>query len=418
VTDSAAPLFIDSTTQNTESAMITIARRTAAISESATIKVDQRAKALIAEGRSVINFGAGEPDFATPEHIVDAAVEAARDPRNHRYSPPAGLADLRAAIAAKTLRDSGLVVDPSQVVVTNGGKQAVYEAFAAVLNDGDEVLLPSPYWTTYPESIALAGGRAVPVFAGADQGYKVTVDQLEAAFTERTRGLVFVSPSNPTGAVYTREETREIGEWALSRGVWVLSDEIYQNLTYTGESAPSIVDVVPDLASSCMLVNGVAKTYAMTGWRVGWLVAPPAVAKAATTLQSHLCSNVSNVAQVAALAALTGTQEPALQMHRAFSNRRSLILQELRAIDGIDVPTPDGAFYVYVDVRAHLDSDTTSGRPSTSLGLAEVLLETAGVAAVPGEAFGRGGYLRFSYALGEDAIREGIRRMGSLVASL
>jgi len=397
--------------------MIPISRRIAAISESATIKVDRRAKELTAQGRSIISFGTGEPDFATPEHIVDAAVAAARDPRNHHYSAPSGLPELRAAIAEKTQRDSGLDIDPSQVIVTNGGKQAVFEAFATVLDDGDEVLLPAPYWTTYPESIALAGGTAVEVFAGADQGYKVTVAQLEAATTKRTRGLVFVSPSNPTGAVYTEQETRDIGEWALAHGLWVLADEIYQDLTYDGVRAPSIVSVVPELASSTLLANGVAKTYAMTGWRVGWLVAPPAIASAAANLQSHLCSNVSNVAQHAALAALTGPQDAAHDMHEAFARRRAVILEQLRAVEGLHVPTPDGAFYVYADVRALLSAERGEGMPTTSLELADDLLEHAGVAAVPGEAFGKSGYLRFSYALGDDDIREGIKRVRSFVDS-
>lgn len=391
--------------------------RIAAIAPSKTMAVDAKAKALAAEGRSVISFGAGEPDFPTPEHIVEAAVAAARDPKNHHYTAAAGLPALRQAITEKTERDSGLSVQASQVVVTNGGKQAVYQAFAALINDGDEVLLPSPYWTTYPESIALAGGRSVEVFAGADQDYKITVDQLEAARTDRTTGFVFVSPSNPTGAVYTEAEIAAIGEWLLANNIWVVTDEIYQTLTYDGVSARSITDVVPDLAGQTVLVNGVAKTYAMTGWRVGWIVAPPRIAAAASTLQSHLCSNVNNVAQVAALTALTGPQEPVEQMRQAFARRRTLILELLRAVPGVEVPTPDGAFYVYADVHGLLGRSWDGVRTDTSLELADVLLERAGVAVVPGEAFGPSGYLRFSYALGDDAITQGIDRLARFVDS-
>jgi aspartate aminotransferase len=391
--------------------MIHISRRAASISESATIKVDAKAKALAAKGRSVISFGTGEPDFPTPDFIVETAVAAARDPRNHHYSASSGLLELREAIAEKTARDSGLIVSPSQVIVTNGGKQAVYEAFATMIDSGDEVLLPAPYWTTYPESIALAGGVAVAVFAGADQDYKVTVEQLEAAWTERTRGLVFVSPSNPTGAVYSESEVREIGEWAYRKGIWVLADEIYQNLTYDGVRAASIVEVVPELAERTLLANGVAKTYAMTGWRVGWLVAPVDAANAAANMQSHLCSNVSNVAQHAALAALTGPQEEVERMLGAFDRRRHLILEQLRRIPGVTTPTPAGAFYAYSDVREVLGRPWGGVTPTSSLELADLLLESVGVAAVPGEAFGKSGYLRFTYALGDEALLEGMARL-------
>lgn len=397
--------------------MINPSARIAAIAPSATMAVSAKARAMAAEGRPVISFGAGEPDFDTPEHIVEAAVAAARDPRNHHYTAAAGLPELRQAIADKTARDSGLEIDASQVVVTNGGKQGVYQGFATLVDEGAEVLLPAPYWTSYPESIALAGGTAVPVFAGADQGYKVTVDQLEAARTERTTGFVFVSPSNPTGAVYTDGEIAEIGEWLLAHGLWVITDEIYQSLTYDGVRARSIVDVVPALAEQTLLVNGVAKSYAMTGWRVGWLIGPPAIAEAAITLQSHLCSNVSNVSQRAAIAALTGPQRPAEQMLNAFARRRKLITERLAGIDGIEVPTPDGAFYAYADVRALLGRSWDQSPVHTSLELADVLLDKIAVAAVPGEAFGPSGYLRFSYALSDEAIIEGIDRLAEFVAA-
>lgn len=392
-----------------------LSARLAAIAESATLKVDAKAKALQAAGRPVISYAAGEPDFATPEHIVEAASAAVLDPRNHRYTPAAGLPELREAVAAKTLRDSGLEVAPSQVIVTNGGKQAVYQSFAALLNPGDEALLPAPYWTTYPEVVKLAGGVPVEVFAGADQGYRVTVEQLEAARTERTKVLLFVSPSNPTGAVYTDEQTKAIGEWALEHGIWVITDEIYQNLVYGSvERALSIVEAVPELAQQTILVNGVAKTYAMTGWRVGWMVGPTDVIKGAANLQSHLSSNVSNVSQRAALAALSGTQEPVERMRQAFDRRRQLIVEELNRIPGVVTPTPEGAFYVYPDVTGLLGREWGGVTPTTSLELADLILEQAEVAAVPGEAFGPSGFLRLSYALGDEPLLEGVRRLQAL----
>lgn len=400
-----------------------LSNRVGSIAESATLKVDARAKALQADGQPVISFAAGEPDFATPDHVVEAAAAAAHDPKNHRYTPAAGLPDLRTAIAAKTLRDSGLAVGINQIVVTNGGKQAVYQAFATLIDPGDEVILPTPYWTTYPESIKLAGGVPVEVFAGADTGYRVTVEQLEAARTPRSKVLLFVSPSNPTGAVYSLEETRAIGEWALAAGLWVISDEIYQNLTYpstaqpVGEPGPravSIVEAVPELANRTILVNGVAKTYAMTGWRVGWMVGPADAIKGAANLQSHLSSNVANVSQRAALAALTGPQDSVEDMRRAFDRRRRTIVAELGKIPGVVCPVPEGAFYVYPDVTGLLGRSWGGVTPATSLALADLILDQAKVAAVPGEAFGPSGYLRLSYALGDAPLLEGIQRLQRL----
>jgi aspartate aminotransferase len=394
-----------------------LSTKIAAIAESATLKVDAKAKALQAQGRPVISYAAGEPDFPTPEHIVEAALVAARDPKAHRYTPAAGLPDLRAAIAEKTLRDSGLEVDSGRVIVTNGGKQSVYEAFQVLLNPGDEVIVPTPFWTTYPEAIALADGVAVDVFADASQNYQVTVEQLEAARTPRTKVLLFVSPSNPTGSVYSPEQTKAIGEWALEHGIWVISDEIYQNLTYDGVRATSIVEAVPELAEQTLLVNGVAKTYAMTGWRVGWTVGPADAIKALGNLQSHLSGNVNNIAQRAAIAALTGPQDAAESMREAFDRRRKLIVGELNKIDGFATPTPQGAFYVYPDVTALLGRTFGGVTPTTSLELADLMLDQAEVAAVPGEAFGPSGYLRFSYALGDDQLLEGVQRLQRLFAS-
>lgn len=393
-----------------------LSKKIGAIAESATLKVDAKAKALQAEGRPVVSYAAGEPDFATPPHIVDAARAALDDPKNFRYTAAVGLPDLREAIAAKTARDSGWSVPASQIVVTNGGKQAVYQAFQVLLDPGDEVLVPAPYWTSYPEAIQLADGVPVEVFAGADQGYKVTVEQLEAARTERTKVLLFVSPSNPTGAVYSPAETQAIGEWAEANGLWVVADEIYQNLVYDGVRAVSIVEAVPALQDRAILVNGVAKTYAMTGWRLGWMIGPADIIKGAANLQSHLCSNVNNIAQRAAIAALNGPQEPIEQMRLAFDRRRKLIVEELNRVPGFHCPTPEGAFYAYVDVTGALGREIGGATPTTSLELADLILEQAEVAAVPGEAFGPSGYLRFSYALGDEALVEGVRRIQTLLA--
>lgn len=395
---------------------VRISRRIAAIAESATLKVDAKAKALQAQGRPVISYAAGEPDFVTPSNVVDAASAAVLDPRNYRYTPAAGLPELRAAVAEKTLRDSGLAVDPAQVVITNGGKQAVFQAIATIVDEGDEVILPTPYWTTYPEVVKLAGGVPVEVFAGAEQGYLVTVEQLEAARTPKTRLLVFVSPSNPTGAVYSPEQTRAIGQWALEHGIWVMSDEIYQNLVYGGIRALSIVEAVPELADQTILVNGVAKSYAMTGWRLGWMVGPAVAIKGAANLQSHLTSNVSNISQRAALAALTGPQETVELMRQAFEARRNVIIEELNRIEGLHAPMPQGAFYAYADVRALLGRSWGGVVATTSLELADLILEQAEVAVVPGEAFGPSGYLRLSYALGDAPLLEGVQRLQQLFA--
>jgi len=391
-----------------------ISKRIAAITESATLKVDAKAKALQAEGRAVISYAAGEPDFPTPAHIVEAAAKAVLDPKNHRYTPAVGLPELREAIAQKTLRDSGTAVTASQVVVTNGGKQAVYQAFAVLLDQGDEVILPTPYWTSYPEAIALAGGKTVEVFAGSDQGYKVTVEQLDKAKTSRTKVLLMCSPSNPTGAVYSKEEIEAIGQWAHKNNLWVITDEIYQNLVYDGLKAYSITEVVPELIDKTIMVNGVAKSYAMTGWRLGWMAGPADAMKAAANLQSHLTSNVNNIAQKAAIAALTGSQDEVQNMLAAFDRRRKLAVSELGKIENWLAPMPQGAFYVYSDVRGLLGKTWAGKKINTSLELCDLILEEVEVALVPGEAFGPSGYVRMSYALGDEPILEGIQRLQKL----
>jgi aspartate/methionine/tyrosine aminotransferase len=391
-----------------------ISLRAAAVSPSATLAVDAKAKALKAQGENVIGFGAGEPDFPTPERIVEAAVAACRDPKMHKYTPTSGLPELREALAMKTRRDSGLDVPASQFLVTNGGKQAIANAFAVLCDPGDEVLVPAPYWTTYPEVIALAGGTPVVIPTGADTGFRVTVEQLEAARTERTKVLLFVSPSNPTGAVYPRNEMEAIGRWAVEHGLWVLSDEIYEHLIYGDAEHHSMPVVVPEIQDRCIIVNGVAKTYAMTGWRVGWLLGPADVVAAATNLQSHETSNVSNVAQRAALEAVSGDLVAVEEMKQAFNRRRLTIHRMLNEIEGVSCLLPEGAFYAYPSVEGLIGRTIRGRKITSSSDLADVAIDEANVAVVPGEAFGTPGYFRLSYALGDDDLVEGVTRLGAL----
>jgi aspartate aminotransferase len=390
--------------------------RLAAIAESATLAVDAKAKALKAAGENVIGFGAGEPDFPTPEHIVEAAVKACRDPKMHRYTPAAGLPELREAIAAKTLRDSGFQTTANQVLVTNGGKHAVFTAFAALCDPGDEVIVPAPYWTTYPEAVTLAGGVPVVVDTTEETGFRVTVEQLEKALTKRTKVLLFVSPDNPSGSVYPPEEVKAIGEWAVSRGIWVITDEIYEHLTYGQHKFTSMPTLVPELANQCVIVNGVAKTYAMTGWRVGWMIGPSDVMKASINFQSHATSNVNNVAQAAALAAVAGDLSAVSMMREAFERRGRTMHRMLNDIPGITCVEPEGAFYCYPNVTGLIGKTFNGKTANNSMELADIILSEVKVAIVPGEAFGTSGYARFSFALGDADLEEGIRRIADLVA--
>jgi len=390
--------------------------RLAAIAESATLAVDAKAKALKAAGENVIGFGAGEPDFPTPEHIVEAAVKACRDPKMHRYTPAAGLPELREAIAIKTLRDSGFQTTANQVLVTNGGKHAVFTAFAALCDPGDEVIVPAPYWTTYPEAVTLAGGVPVVVDTTEETGFRVTVEQLEKALTKRTKVLLFVSPDNPSGSVYPPEEVKAIGEWAVSRGIWVITDEIYEHLTYGQHKFTSMPTLVPELANQCLIVNGVAKTYAMTGWRVGWMIGPSDVMKASINFQSHATSNVNNVAQAAALAAVAGDLSAVSMMREAFERRGRTMHRLLNDIPGITCLEPEGAFYCYPNVTGLIGKTFNGKTANNSMELADIILSEVKVAIVPGEAFGTAGYARFSFALGDADLEEGIRRIADLVA--
>ncbi len=404
------------TTHSSTTELRRISRRAAAVAPSATLAVDAKAKALQAAGDHVVGFGAGEPDFPTPAHIVEAAVVACRDPANHHYTPTAGIPALREAIAAKTKRDSGFEVAASQVLVTNGGKQAVANAFSVLCDPGDDVLVLAPYWTTYPESIALAGGTPVVVSSDETTGFRSSVEDLNAAWTPNTKALLFVSPSNPTGAVYPRDEVEAIGRWALEKGIWVLTDEIYEHLVYGDAAHHSMPVLVPELAERCLVANGVAKTYAMTGWRVGWLMGPGDAIAAATNIQSHETSNVSNVAQRAALAAVSGGLEDVAMMRAAFDRRRRTIVRMLNEIDGVVCVEPEGAFYAFPSVKGLLGRSLRGSRPATSAELAEICINEAKVAVVPGEAFGAPGYFRMSYALGDDDLVEGVSRLASLFA--
>jgi aspartate aminotransferase len=391
----------------------TLSERINRVAPSATLAVDSKAKAMKAEGIDVIGFGAGEPNFPTPAAIVAAAAEAVQDPKNYRYTPTAGLPELRKAIADKTLRDSGYGVDPNQVIVTNGGKQAVYESFQILLNDGDEVIIPTPYWTSYPEAVKLAGGVPVEVFAGADRNFEPSLEDLEAARTERTKAIIVNTPNNPTGAVWNPETVKAIGEWAVEHHVWVISDEIYEHLNYDGAKTTYIGAAVPEVRDQLLVLNGVAKTYAMPGWRVGWMIAPLDVAKAASKLQGHMASNVNNISQRAAIAAVSGSLDAVYEMREAFDKRRQTIVAALNDIKGVNCPTPTGAFYAFADVSALLNKPlgTSETAYASTSELAAALLDEGHVAAVPGEAFGAPGYLRFSYALADDDLVEGMKRM-------
>jgi len=390
-----------------------VSQRLGRLPGSATLAINTRARQLIAEGRDVISFGAGEPDFSTPGHIVEAAIAAARDPAHHHYTPNAGLRPLREAIADYAVRYSGVAVSPEQVLVTNGAKQGIFQTFAALLDPGDQALLPAPHWVTYPAAIELAGGVPVSVPSGMGSEFKITVDDLERQYTERTKLVVFVSPSNPTGSVYDVDEARRIGEWARDRHVWVVTDEIYQRLVYgNDEVAPSIAGVTAGL-EDCVLINGVAKSFAMTGWRVGWMIGPEDVIDAAARHQSHATSNVNNIAQMAALEAITGPQESVEEMRQAFDKRRQVMVSMLADAPGVQCLEPQGAFYVFPNVEELLGD-----RYPTSAALAEGLIEEAGVAVVPGESFGAPGHLRLSYALADDDLERGVARMVEMFGTI
>ncbi len=387
------------------------------LAPSATLAVDAKAKAMKAAGEPVIGYGAGEPDFPTPVHIVEAAAKACYDPSNHKYTPTAGLQELREAIVAKSMRDSGLEITPNQVLVTNGGKHAIITALMSKLDPGDEVLIPAPYWTTYPEAVYLAGGKSIPVMTRDENGFRVTVEELERARTAKTRMLIFVSPSNPSGAVVRPDDVAAIGRWAAEHDIWVLCDEIYEHLVYGDARSVSLPVVAPELGDRWIVVNGVAKTYAMTGWRIGWMISAPDVMNAAVNYQSQTTSNMSNISQRAAIAALNGDLSAVYEMRTAFDRRRQLMTSMLNDIDGVTCPEPEGAFYCYPNVTGLLGRELGGRHANSSSELAANLLKFIKVAVVPGEAFGTPGYFRLSYALGDADLAEGLNRLAAFVAA-
>ena len=387
------------------------------LAPSATLAVDAKAKALKAAGEPVIGYGVGEPDFPTPAHIVEAAAVACYVPSNHKYTPTAGLPELREAIAEKTLRDSGVSVKPSQVLVTNGGKHAVATGFMTLLNPGDECIIPAPYWTTYPEAVYLAGATPVPVMTSQENGFRLTVEDLERVRTPKTKLVVFVSPSNPTGAVVAAEEVAAIGRWAAEHDIWIMADEIYEHLTYGDAKHVSIAAVAPELGDRWIIVNGVAKTYSMTGWRIGWMIGAPDVMDAAINYQSQTTSNISNISQRAAIAALNGGLDEVYAMREAFDRRRQTMVAMLNSIEGVHCPVPEGAFYCFPNVSELLGRSFGGQVATSSAELATMLLDTIKIAVVPGEAFGAPGFFRFSYALSDDQLAEGLERFASFVAN-
>ena len=386
------------------------------LSESPTMAIDAKAKALRAAGEDVIGFGAGEPDFATPDHIVEAAARACADPAAHHYSPAGGQPALRAAIAEKTRRDSGLDVAPEEVLVANGGKHALFNAFLALLDPGDEVLLPAPYWVSYPEQIRFAGGVPVELPTTVESEFRVTVEQLEAARTPRTKILLFVSPSNPTGSVYPPDQVEAIGRWAADAGIWVVTDEIYEHLVYGDAEHVSMPVVVPELRDRCVVINGVAKTYAMTGWRVGWSIAPRPVTAGMARLMSHSTSNVANVAQAAALAAVTGPMDVVEVMRTTYDRRRMIAFDRLNAIDGVTCPLPEGAFYAFPSIAGILGRSVGGRTVANPQEVCEALLDTVQVAVVPGEGFGSPDCVRISYALSDDDLVKGLDRIADALS--
>ncbi|MFC4049854.1 pyridoxal phosphate-dependent aminotransferase [Actinomadura syzygii] len=396
---------------------IGLSERAGAIAGSATMAVSARAAELRAAGNRVVSFGAGEPDFPTPGHIVEAAQRACADPVNHRYTSSAGLAELRRAVAESVLADTGLAIDKTDVLVTNGAKQAVYLACMVLLNPGDEALVPSPYWTTYPEAVRLTGATPVPVRSDPARDYKVTPEALDAHLTPRTKVLLFGSPANPTGTVYTPEEIRAIGDWAAQRGIWVISDEIYQHLLYDGAVAASMPVAAPGVRDQCIVIGGVSKTYAMTGWRVGWLYGPAGAVKAAVNLQSHMSSNVSNVAQAAAMAALRAGRPGFEDVLASYDRRRHLMVDILQGIRGVDCPTPTGAFYCFPSVKRLLTRSILGHSFASTAELATFVLDRVSVALLPGEAFGAPGCLRLSYALDDQSLQTGLERLQRLLSS-
>lgn len=393
-----------------------LAQRIGNITPSRTLAIDTRARELASKGVDVVNFGVGEPDFDTPEHIKEAAITALRQGFT-KYTDTSGIRELKEAIRNKLLRDNGLEYGLNQIIVTVGGKQALYNAFMALCQEGDEVLIPTPYWVSYPEQVKLAG--ATPVYLTTDEktGFKVTPPQLEGAITPRTKVFLLNSPSNPSGAVYTREELEGLAEVCVKHGLYVISDEIYEKLVYDGQKHISIASLGPEIKRLTVVINGMSKAYAMTGWRMGYAAAEPEIIKAMTAVQGHSTSNPTSIVQKASVAALEGPQEPVFKMVAEYNKRRDYVVERLNRLRGFLTPVPPGAFYVFPNVAELFGQKVGNTVIRDGDHLAEVLLNEAGVAVVPGSAFGAPANLRFSYATSMERIKEGLDRLERLLNS-
>ena len=384
------------------------------IKPSGTMAISNKSRELKSQGKPVIGFGAGEPDFPSPDYVVDAAIKAAADPKNHKYSPAAGLESLREVIAKTTKDYSGFEINADNIIVSNGGKQSILTAFLSTLDTGDEVIIPAPYWTTYPEAVKIAGGTPVFIETEKSNNFKVTVDQLEKSKNKNTKMLVWCSPSNPTGVVYTKEESEEIYDWIFKNDLWILSDELYEHLVYEGETSPSPAIYDPELKNT-IIVNGVSKSYSMTGWRVGWLIGNKDVIGLGKKIQSQATSNVSNVSQLAAESALLNGLEVTNEMKTAFNRRRLFATEKIKSIPNLSVVESTGAFYLFVDVSHYCSGENGL---NTSEEFCEWLLEKYYIAFVPGEVFGTPGFMRLSYALSDEDLDNGLSRLSEAIDNL
>lgn len=386
------------------------------ITPSGTMAISNKARILREQGKPVIGFGAGEPDFPTPEYVVKDVQVAAEDTSNHKYSPVAGLTILKEEIVRTSQLYSGINVQQENILVSNGGKHAILTTFMSILNPGDEVLIPSPYWTTYPEAVKISGGNPIIVDTEFDDDFKVNTDQLDALKTSKTKILVWVSPSNPTGVVYTKEEAEKIYNWAFENNVWILSDELYEHLVYEGMTSPSPAQYDTEL-NNTIIINGVAKAYSMTGWRVGWIIANTDVIDMAKKIQSHATSNVSNISQIAAYSALKNGLNETKVMKESFNRRRLYAIEEFSNIENVNLIKSTGAFYLFPDVSYYSGNGVING-VHNSIDFCNWLLDEYFIAFVPGEVFGKNGFLRCSYALSDDDLHEGLSRFSKAIKEI
>jgi aspartate aminotransferase len=396
-----------------------LARRLGTIEESATVAITDRARSLRAQGRDVLSFSVGEPDFEPPEHVKEAATRAIRDGRATRYTAARGIPELREAIAADSARRRGGVRHTiDEIVVSVGGKHALFNLALSLYEPGDEVIIPAPYWVSYPDQVRLAGAEPVIVATTAASGLRLTPEALSAAITPRTKALLLCSPSNPTGSAYSAAELRALADVMAPHGFWIVVDEIYARLVYGGFEQRSLLEVAPELRDRIVVIDGVSKSFAMTGYRIGWMLCPAHVARACEKIQAQATTNAAAVSQWAAEAALRGGDEPVERMCRAFEARRDRVLEQLRGIEGLRCPTPEGAFYVFPDVRAFFGRYAGGRVVSDDVALCEYLLDEAGCALVPGAAFGAPGHVRMSYAASTESLDEGLARIRAALGKL